>query len=251
MGLRQQIKAVALSLAGDIIATDVRIGLGYTGVRLNNGQTGVAATLHYDLARSCTAYNGPRPLAGNRAAALLELFDSRDNLQSAVALATANALFNLRRPEMDTGDILDIMAVNPDDRVGMVGHFAPLIPPLKKRAAALEIFEKVDFPSARIRSHTEIPDRLPACQIAIITATAIINSSIDAILEAATACRKVVLLGASTPLHPAIFDGTPVTGLSGVCIREPDAVLTAISEGGGTPLLKKHVDKVNLQLPVG
>ena len=77
MELRQKIKESALSLAGNLVATDVRIGLGYTGVRLENGLTGVAATLHYDLARSCTAYNGPRPLAGNRAAALLELFDAR------------------------------------------------------------------------------------------------------------------------------------------------------------------------------
>ena len=49
-----------------------------------------------------------------------------DNLQSAVALATANALFNQRQPDMDTGDILDIMAVSPDDRVGMVGALRPV-----------------------------------------------------------------------------------------------------------------------------
>ena len=71
------------------------------------------------------------------------------------------------------------------------------------------------------------------------------------VLEAAARCRKVILLGASTPLHSAAFEGTPVNGLSGVCIREPEAVLTVISEGGGTPLLKRHVDKVNLQLRAG
>jgi uncharacterized protein (DUF4213/DUF364 family) len=51
-----------------------------------------------------------------------------------------------------------------------------------------------------------------------------------------------VLLGPSTPLCPAVFRDTPVTHLAGARVRVPEAVLRIVSEGGGTMLLKRHMD---------
>ena len=40
------------------------------------------------------------------------------------------------------GDLLDVLALTKDDRVGMVGFFAPLAPVIRKRAGELLIFEE-------------------------------------------------------------------------------------------------------------
>jgi uncharacterized protein (DUF4213/DUF364 family) len=56
------------------------------------------------------------------------------------------------------------------------------------------------------------------------------------------------LLGASTPLIPEVFEETSVTFLSGIIITRPLDLLRIISEGGGMPLFKENVRKVNLSL---
>jgi uncharacterized protein (DUF4213/DUF364 family) len=58
----------------------------------------------------------------------------------------------------------------------------------------------------------------------------------------------VVLLGASTPLSPASFAGTPVTMLSGVVVTQPAGLLQTVSEGGGMQVFKQDVRKVSMRL---
>lgn len=68
------------------------------------------------------------------------------------------------------------------------------------------------------------------CAIALITSTAIINNTLDELLDAASDCREVVVLGPSTPLFPDAFIGMPVTLLSGVEVIS-DEILGVVSEG--------------------
>jgi len=89
---------------------------------------------------------------------------------------------------------------------------------------------------------------LSQCQVALITATSIINHTMDTLLDKAEYCRKVVVLGASTPMLPEAFLETNVSMLSGVVAEEPMEVLRVVSEGGGMRLFKPYVRKVNLIL---
>ncbi|NIR12856.1 MAG: DUF4213 domain-containing protein, partial [Desulfobacterales bacterium] len=57
---------------------DVRIGLGYTAVLLEDGQAGVALTFHQRLTRGCAVLDGLHPLAGKRAHELLPFLESTD-----------------------------------------------------------------------------------------------------------------------------------------------------------------------------
>lgn len=85
--------------------------------------------------------------------------------------------------------------------------------------------------------------------MALITSTALITESLDALLEAATRCRVVALLGPSTPLLPDAFAGTPVTWLSGIRVIHPREVLRVVSEGGGTREVSPFSRKVNIPIP--
>ena len=224
--------------------SEVRIGLGYTAVMLTDGRTGVAYTFRDEAGDSCTVFDGLRPISGRSALDLVSLLESADPIEAAVGLACANALTNRSSPEFMSGDILARIDLDRDDHVAMVGHFRPLVKGLRQRARSLTIFERVMDPQGEIRPAEEAEELLPQCQVALITATSIINHTIDRLLEWARSCREIVVLGASTPLLPEAFENAHVTMLSGVVVKEPAEVLRIVSEGGGMRLFSPHVQKV-------
>jgi uncharacterized protein (DUF4213/DUF364 family) len=238
----------SLALAGDARVADLRIGLGYTAALLSTGGLGLAYTFRREAAGGCTVDLAPRPLAGRSVPDLLTLLGSRNPIEAAIGLACSNALTNVPgRPHVQ-GDVLDHIDVRPDDDVAMVGRFGPLVEGLRSRARSLAIFERVDEPTGDVLPASRAAAHLAGCTIAVITATTILNHTIDDLLGAASACRAVAVLGASTPLVPDAFAGTPITLLSGVVARDPRAILAIVSEAGGMRVFKRHVRKVNVEV---
>ena len=93
----------------------------------------------------------------------------------------------------------------------------------------------------------KIPDQkdrdniLEKCTVAIITATSILNDTIEEILNGLGNPRHVTILGPSTPLCEEVFARTPVTHLGGSAIRDHRKVMQVISEGGGTPNMRPYL----------
>lgn len=230
----------------------VVVGLGYTAARLEDGRAGVAYTFRDQAQGSCAAFRGKRPLAGQAAAELLALAASRDPVEAAVGLAVANALIAPGPAQAAAGDVLENLALESTDTVGMVGYFGPLVPELRRRVKRLAIFERVDLPQGDILPQERALELLPQCQVALISATTLLNQTLEPLLAACPACREVVLLGPSTPLCPEVFQDTPVTMLSGMVVRDAPALLQVVAEAGGTRQFSHLVDKKNLRLhPAG
>ncbi len=220
MTVAQKLRDLASERCGDIRVHDVRIGLGYTAVQLEDGRTGVSYTLGRNSFSGCSAFKGNDRLTARLASELLQFLGSPNPIDSSLGLATANALVNVKPTGAVPGDILQQLDILPTDHVGMIGYFRPLVAHLESRVASLEIFEENEERSANLRPAAEEIEKLPDCQVAIITSTTIINNTIDDLLSAARACREVCLVGPSTPLVPDAFHGTPVTCLSGMTIRD-------------------------------
>ncbi len=236
--------------AEGITVQDVRIGLGYTAVQLDDQRTGVAYTFRDCAQGGCTIFQRFRPIAGKGAGELLELLNSPDPIEAAVGLACANALCNQYHDRLSTGDILEQLDLCSDDKVAMVGLFEPLVEGICSRAKSLTIFEKADRPHPLVRPAEDVWTVLPECQVALVTGTAILNRTIDALLDASRHCRIVAILGASTPLCPQAFLHAGVTLLSGVIVEDPAGILRVVSEAGGMRFFKGHVRKVSLKIPV-
>jgi len=249
-GIAPAIVAHLADRARETRVEDVRIGLSYTAVKLADERAGVAYTFPQPR-RGCCLFSGPRPLSGQPASDLLALLESTDSLKASVGLACANALANVASDQLVEGDVLDQLQLRPDDDVGMVGYFAPLVEALRARARSLTIFETVDEPRADLRPAREALETLPRCQVALITGTSIINHTIDELLAAAAQCRDVVVLGASTPMLPQAFAGTNVTLLSGVVVRDVPGLLRVVSEGGGMRVFKSLVRKGSVRAVSG
>jgi uncharacterized protein (DUF4213/DUF364 family) len=253
--LLDALKTAALEKAGDIRATDVRIGLGYTAVMSDTGSVGLAYTFRDNIEQGCSVLHGKRPLAGSPVQDILQYISSDGMLERTIGMAAANALFNtpdaasaVAGCSITEGDVLDVLALTKDDRVGMVGFIEPLVPVLKQRAGELLIFEENMARADGLCPGSRSAELLPSCSVALITATSILNTSFEHIAAATGNCRIKAVLGPSTPLAPNIFKNYGVTHLSGVIVTDPAAILRVVSEAGGTRFFKGATKKINLVL---
>jgi len=240
------LKQYAQEKAAGLIVTDVRIGMCYTAVLLDNGSAGVAYTFRKEVPPGCACFQTGDRLAGQPVSDILEYATSENLLERTLGIAAANALINYSRAELVAGDTLELVAPGEDDVVGMVGYFGPLVPVLKKRVKELRIFEKVTMPSQDVYPEQQAFDFLPSCSIALITSTSLINLTADSLLKASRKCRTIALVGSSTPLASDIFEPYGVNLLSGIVITDTQGILRIVSECGGTRNFKGHVNKVNL-----
>lgn len=245
--LINEIAEHALSLADELRATDIRIGLGYTAVALEDGRCGLAYTLHEKEYESCTVIAEAGTLAGRKASELVSWMKEPDETACAVGLATANALLGVPESAAEA-DILDLIQIESEDRVGMIGYFGPLVTPIKKLARALHIFERKAIPDLEVLPDSAAEKLLPQCQVAIISATTLLNQTIDGLLSSCTGAREIAILGPTTPFVSEPFRKRGVTILSGVQVTNGPQVLRVVSEAGGTRSFGKAIRKLAIRI---
>ena len=238
-----------LKLAAQNRVADVRIGLGYTAVRLENGGCGVAYTLHEKEYESCCVLPEAGSLAGQPASELIPWIKSSDVTACAVGLATLNAMIDPPDSAVES-DIVDLLPVNATDTVGMIGYFGPLIEPFRKQARTFYVFERKADPEYDILSESAARELLPQCQVVILSATTILNHTIDYLLDLAKNAREIIILGPSTPFLPEIFNRYRVTMLSGFHVVDSARVLKIVSEGGGARQFGSAGRKLSIRLTV-
>jgi uncharacterized protein (DUF4213/DUF364 family) len=246
----ETIRSLVLERGAETPVRRAQVGLIYCAVQLETGATGVAFTFPDQRSgKHCgQGLIGRGHLAGRKAEELVEKLGSEDLVSSALALATANALIadSFIDSRAAPGDVLDQLDVREGDHLCMVGCFLPVLEKLKTASVQVTAVDQVAKPGAQPAENTE--RLLPESQVAIITGTSIINNTLDALLELASGCREVAILGPSTPLLPEAFRDRPVSCLSGIRVDEPDAVFRIIGEGGGFRFFKDHTTKLNIRV---
>jgi uncharacterized protein (DUF4213/DUF364 family) len=237
------------------VIRQVVVGTRFCAVMLDDGGTGVANLCPEVCGEPSPDIVRRLPRPGMPAADVLA--DLAPPTRSAVGLATANALANRhhfwcggRDARTVAGDLLDVLELKPDDQVGMVGCFSPLVEPIRRRVRRLLIFERGPRVVPGLLAESQAGKLLPGCSVAIITATTLLNGTIDALLIASAHCGEVVLLGPSTPLVPEVFAKLPrrVSLLSGTVVTDAEKLLGAVARGGGTRDFLASVVKVNVRI---
>lgn len=227
---------------------DLRIGLSYVGAKLDNDAAGLAAVLPDITIRGCTVLHDAGTYAGSPAIKTLRyLINGKDVLHRAIGLATANALTNPYSDSTEDGEATTYLNLQSGEKVVMIGLFAPLVERIRATGADLTIIEK-NPQRLELLSQEEKQRACRDCNVAIITATTLLNNTFEETIGLLGKPRAVALIGPSTPLVPAIFDDTPITHLGGATVNNPLRMLQIISEGGGTPALRPYLRFVNLIL---
>lgn len=248
---------------------DVRVGVFYTGVKLNTGHAGIAYTPVHDLPEAicCPKSHAKMPQAGKLLNQDIETLinyslEEKSPLKAAIGVAALNALSAILLAEENCpykvsglGNALDMIEINRDDTVGMVGAFPPFIKELKGACRKLHVFEK--NPWLRREAGVELQpdslekDVLPSCDVLIITGVTIVNHTLGPILESCKGARggggarEVLLVGPTASCYPEPFFRRGVTVMGGVRITDADKVMNILTEGGsGYDLFEKHADRV-------
>ena len=159
---------------------------------------------------------------------LAEYALSPNPLEASIGVAAINSLL-----EIDEGDAVDINASEVlaergrGKNVALVGHF-PFIPRLRKAAGRLWVIEQKpsgdDYPAASAL------DIIPKADLVAITGSALINHTLDGLLELCRPDALVMILGPSTPLSPVMFEhGAHI--IAGSRVLDESAVRHQVAQG--------------------
>ncbi len=224
---------------------DVRIGLGYTGVKLSTGQAGVCHTLA-DEPVCCQKIDRAGTFSGSLALEIARLADSWKLGEAVVGVATINALSEIvlqtstdRYSITENADCTDQIEINNDDTVAMAGYIRPFIPFIRSKAKTLYIMER----NPRVQDEDVLPDSacseiIPKADIVIITGTAVANGTIDTLLELSRNAREVAVVGPTASMIPDPLFKRGATMMGGISVTNSERLLQVISEGGGVPQFK-------------
>jgi uncharacterized protein len=158
---------------------------------------------------------------------VVEYARSDNLLEASIGMAALNSLIEIDEDRCVELNAFEILAEKGRGKnVCVVGHF-PFIPRMRKLANRLWVIEK--RPQEGDLSAEEAENVLPMADVVAITGTSFINHTVDELLSL---CRRsfVVMVGATSPLSPVLFD-YGVDMIAGSKVVDPQKAIQCISEG--------------------
>ncbi|MGI5837334.1 MAG: Rossmann-like domain-containing protein [Chloroflexota bacterium] len=163
-------------------------------------------------------------------------------LESAVGVAALNTLLvpdEAQLTDLNARDLL--MEKGRGGKVAIVGHF-PFVPALRKCAGHLSVLEL--NPLEGDLDASEASRVIPDADVVAITGTSLTNHTLDDLLKLCSRDSFVVVLGASTPLSPVLFDyGVDV--VAGTVVSDPELAMRYAGEGANFRQIQ-GIRRVNL-----
>jgi uncharacterized protein (DUF4213/DUF364 family) len=169
------------------------------------------------------------------ASELAQMAQSSNLFEAAIGMATINSLLDI-----DEQRCVDINAANlliqkgRNKKVALVGHF-PFVPKLRQAAECLWVIER--RPREGDVPENEAESLIPQAEVLGITGTAFTNHTIEHLLALCNPKAYIIVLGATTPLSPVLFD-YGINAISGTTVTDPKIVLRCVSQGATFRQLK-------------
>ncbi|NLO26354.1 MAG: DUF364 domain-containing protein, partial [Clostridiales bacterium] len=113
---------------------EVRIGIGYTAVLLDDGSCGVAYTFRNELGPQCGLIDEAGGLAGTNCSGIIRWAMDLNLAKCAVGLACINAILQQHLEGFSAGNALEQIDFRQGDDVGMIGYFKPVLDRVEGKA---------------------------------------------------------------------------------------------------------------------
>lgn len=248
----------------EIWVDDLVIGIFFTGVKLSTGHGGCAFTPIGEVPEAvcCPTSAARMPPAGNLegkpASEIVNYSLDPNVLKSAIGVATLNALSqwivesgNEREYEVvKDKDGFDLLNIQPYETVSLVGAFTPYIKRLKAMGNPFFIIEK-NRQTLRpdemkyFKPESEMKTAIEKSQVVMITGTAIVNHTIDAVLSWISNGKRAGIIGPTASMIPDAFFKKGIDVMAGVRILNPDLMLKILKQGGSAyHLLRECSEKI-------
>lgn len=153
---------------------------------------------------------------------------SDNTLEAGIGLAAINSLLNVNERdavEMNASEVL--MKKGAKKNVALIGHF-PFIPRLRTVTANLWVIEQ--HPDGEDYPAESAPELIPRADVVALTASSLINHTLDSLLDLCSPDALVLVLGPSTPLSPVLFEHG-ATIIAGSRVIDEAVVLNSIGQG--------------------
>ena len=207
----------------------------FCAVQLDDGSVGLAFTL---LDGALAALHARGQQDGCAAMELVRGYAAGDGDARALGLAAINAL--TRRlfdragfvPD-DSIDSFGSLALEPGDRLGMVGHFTPLI----EQARALGIPVTVlELKAELVREEPDLvvtldPARLAGCNKIVSTSTLLLNDAFEAVARCWQGADAVAIVGPSAGCPPDPLFAAGVSAVGAAWVVDAEAFLARCAAG--------------------
>ncbi len=214
-------------LEGDTPVRSILVGVHWTVVC--SRFCGMASTLVGDHVHGQSRVRDVGSLHKKSGRELAEFARSENLLEASIGVAAINSLLAVDESKSVEVNAVEILIENgKGKKIALIGHF-PFVPKLRAAVGQLWVFEQNmaedDYPAAAAA------DLVPQADVVAITSTALINHSLDGLLELCRPDALVMMLGPSTPLSPVLFR-CGVDLLSGSRVIDEAAVLRTVGQGG-------------------
>ena len=207
----------------------------FCAVQLDDGSVGLAFTLLDDTLAALHARGAE---AGRAALDLVRGYAEGDGAARTLGLATINAL--TRRLFDRAGFVADnstdsfgSLNLAPGDRLGMVGHFTPLI----EQARALGIPVTVlELKAELVREEPGLvvtldAQRLAGCNKIVSTSTLLLNDTFEAVAGCWRGAEAVAIVGPSAGCPPDPLFAAGVSAVGTAWVVDADAFLARCAAG--------------------
>jgi hypothetical protein len=232
------------SLTDDAPVRDIAFGGRFTAVLSRS--CGLASGLGTDCPGPEALLLG-QPLAhvAGRTARELAVLARSENLREAgLGVAAINSLLEVDEARCVEVNAADIIAAEAKGRkVAVIGHF-PFTLRLQGIAAELSVLElrpqPGDLPAV------QAPAVLPQADVVAMSATTLINHTLDQLLALCSPNSYKMMLGPTTPLSPVLF-GAGFDALSGIRVIDVEGAMHAVRAGASFPEIKRHCRLVTME----
>ena len=234
-------------LRKDFRVIDAAVGIKYTYVMIEDLSTseyfiGLSYTPSEDIARLPLEVFSVKGVEVSR---LCGLVTSENFVSRALGMAALNALTSAitEVPNDAKGiDVLDLMPLGKEDVVAVVGYITPLIDPLRRRVKEVHVFERDQLRRRDALPDTLLPRVLRGVSAAIISGAALLNDTLDSIIEWVGPGTKLALVGATGSVKPEPLFRAGIHYVAGFRVDsgEEATVAELVRLGAGTKEIYKH-----------
>ncbi len=227
IGSNSILKDILRSITEDTPVRRVLCGIRWTVVV--SKRCGLASSMAWE---SCAHGNEAVKEAGalvKKSAQQLSQYSLSESITEAcIGMAAINSLIDIdmsKCTELNAADFLEEKGRNKD--ISIIGLF-PFVDRLKSVAKNVWVIEKRQELGAYPEEAAQ--EFLPRSEVVAISGTTFINHTIEEILSLCPPTSLKIVLGASTPLSPILFEhGIDV--ICGSVVIDPEGVLNLIREG--------------------
>lgn len=217
----------------------------FCAIELEDGAFGLSYVMLGDTLRGLLATHASAraaPLADADPLVLAAHLLDGSEVERAIALAAINALTDSvwRRVGYEppaAGNSLGDLVLGPQDHLGMIGFFPPLVQRVAEAGGRLSVVEMNAAMVARQRErYPQITiglDRtlLAGCNAVVGTSTMLLNHTLDDMLAAAPRATRFAVIGPSAGLWPDALFERGVSLMGGTRVTDPDAFAAAMALG--------------------